>query len=62
MPKVQQIARDLIGRNRIRALIDEVVVLVQAFRVASQGDVKDVLLLDVTPLTLSIETAGVATR
>jgi len=55
MPKVQQIARDLIGKEPHKGVNPDEVVAIGA---GIQGDVKDVLLLDVTPLTLSIETAG----
>ena len=60
MPKIQQIVKELFGKEPHRGVNpDEVVAIgaaVQAGVLA--GDVKDLLLLDVTPLTLSIETAG----
>src|SRR6187397_1088973 len=60
MPKVVEIARSLIGKEPHKGVNPDEVVAIGA---AIQGgvlktDVKDVLLLDVTPLTLSIETAG----
>ncbi len=60
MPKIQQLVKDLFGKEPHRGVNpDEVVAIgaaVQAGVLA--GDVKDLLLLDVTPLTLSIETMG----
>src|SRR5271156_986477 len=60
MPKIQQLVKDLFGKQPHKGVIpDEVVAIgaaVQAGVLA--GDVKDLLLLDVTPLTLSIETMG----
>ncbi len=60
MPKIQQIVKELFGKEPHRGVNpDEVVAIgaaVQAGVLA--GEVKDLLLLDVTPLTLSIETAG----
>ncbi|HEY3988741.1 MAG TPA: molecular chaperone DnaK [Acidobacteriaceae bacterium] len=60
MPKIQQLVKELFGKEPHRGVNpDEVVAIgaaVQAGVLA--GDVKDLLLLDVTPLTLSIETAG----
>jgi molecular chaperone DnaK len=60
MPKIQQLVKELFGREPHRGVNpDEVVAIgaaVQAGVLA--GEVKDLLLLDVTPLTLSIETAG----
>ena len=60
MPKVQEMARELFGREPNRSINPDEVVAVGA---AIQGgvlddDVKDVLLLDVTPLSLGIETLG----
>jgi molecular chaperone DnaK len=65
MPKIQEIVKKLFGKEPHRGVNpDEVVAIgaaVQAGVLA--GDVKDLLLLDVTPLTLSIETlGGVATQ
>src|SRR5690242_7337183 len=60
MPKVQEIARDLIGKQPHKGVNpDEVVAVGAAIQGGVlKGEVKDVLLLDVTPLTLAIETAG----
>src|ERR1700758_3687726 len=60
MPKVQQVAHDLIGKEPHKGVNpDEVVAVGAAIQGGVlKGDVKDVLLLDVTPLTLAIETAG----
>src|SRR3979409_2487731 len=60
MPKVVEIARSLIGKEPHKGVNpDEVVAIGAAIQGGVlKGDVKDVLLLDVTPLTLSIETAG----
>src|SRR5213593_3756127 len=60
IPKVQQIVKELFGREPHKGVNpDEVVAIgaaVQAGVLA--GDVKDLLLLDVTPLSLGIETMG----
>lgn len=60
MPKVIETARALIGKEPHKGVNpDEVVAIGAAIQGGVlKGDVKDVLLLDVTPLTLSIETAG----
>jgi len=60
MPKVQETARRLIGKEPHKGVNpDEVVAVGAAIQGGVlRGDVKDVLLLDVTPLTLAIETAG----
>src|SRR5690242_6551718 len=60
IPKVQQMVRDLFGKERNKSVNPDEVVAVGA---AVQGgvlggEVKDVLLLDVTPLSLGIETLG----
>jgi molecular chaperone DnaK len=60
MPRIQQIVRDLFGREPHKGVNPDEVVAVGA---AVQGgvlggEVKDVLLLDVTPLSLGIETMG----
>jgi molecular chaperone DnaK len=65
IPKVQQIVQSLFGREPHKGVNpDEVVSIGAAIQAGVlQGDVKDVLLLDVTPLSLGIETlGGVATR
>lgn len=60
MPKVQTIAKQLFGKEPCRSVNPDEVVAVGAAIQAGvlQGDVKDVLLLDVTPLSLGIETLG----
>jgi molecular chaperone DnaK len=65
MPKIQQLVKDLFGKEPHKGVNpDEVVAIgaaVQAGVLA--GEVTDLLLLDVTPLTLAIETlGGVATK
>jgi molecular chaperone DnaK len=60
MPRIQQIVRDLFGKEPHKGVNPDEVVAVGA---AVQGgvlggEVKDVLLLDVTPLSLGIETLG----
>ena len=60
MPKVVELADHLAGKEAHKGVNpDEVVARGAAIQGGVlQGDVRDVLLLDVTPLTLSIETAG----
>ena len=60
MPKVIETARSLIGKEPHKGVNpDEVVAVGAAIQGGVlKGEVKDVLLLDVTPLTLAIETAG----
>ena len=60
MPKVVETARNMIGKEPHKGVNpDEVVAIGAAIQGGVlRGDVKDVLLLDVTPLTLAIETAG----
>jgi molecular chaperone DnaK len=60
IPKVQQLVKDVFGREAHKGVNpDEVVAVGAAIQGAVlAGDVKDVLLLDVTPLTLGIETLG----
>jgi molecular chaperone DnaK len=60
IPKVQQIVRDLFGREPHKGVNPDEVVAVGAAVQAGVlgGEVKDVLLLDVTPLSLGIETLG----
>ena len=60
MPKVVETARELVGKEPHKGVNpDEVVAIGAAIQGGVlKGDVKDVLLLDVTPLTLAIETAG----
>ncbi|HSF18570.1 MAG TPA: molecular chaperone DnaK [Vicinamibacteria bacterium] len=60
IPKVQQAVQDLFGREPHRGVNpDEVVAIGAAIQAGVlKGDVKDVLLLDVTPLSLGIETLG----
>jgi len=60
MPKVQEIVRQFFGKEPIKGVNpDEAVALGAAIQGGVlKGDVKDILLLDVTPLTLGIETLG----
>jgi molecular chaperone DnaK len=60
MPKVQETVKNLFGREPHKGVNpDEVVAIGAAIQAGVlQGDVKDVLLLDVTPLSLGIETLG----
>jgi molecular chaperone DnaK len=60
MPKVVETARKLVGKEPHKGVNpDEVVAIGAAIQGGVlKGDVKDVLLLDVAPLTLAIETAG----
>lgn len=60
IPKVQQMVREFFGKEPNRSVNpDEVVAIGAAIQGAVlSGDVQDVLLLDVTPLTLGIETLG----
>jgi molecular chaperone DnaK len=65
IPKVQQLVREFFGREPHRGVNPDEVVAVGAAIQAGvlAGEVKDVLLLDVTPLSLGIETlGGVMTR
>ncbi|MFP3038271.1 MAG: molecular chaperone DnaK, partial [Candidatus Hodgkinia cicadicola] len=65
MPKVQSTVRDVFGKEPNRSVNpDEVVVAGAAIQAGVlQGDIRDVLLFDVTPLSLGIETSeGVFTR
>ena len=60
IPKVQSLVRDFFGKEPHKGVNPDEVVAVGAAVQAGvlQGDVKDVLLLDVTPLSLGIETLG----
>jgi molecular chaperone DnaK len=60
MPKIQQIVKDLFGKEPHKGVNpDEVVAIGAAVQAGVLGgEVKDLLLLDVTPLTLAIETLG----
>ena len=60
MPKIQEVVRDFFGKEPHKGVNpDEVVAIGAAIQGGVlKGDVKDVLLLDVTPLTLGIETLG----
>jgi molecular chaperone DnaK len=60
MPKVQELVKQLFGREPHKGVNpDEVVAVGAAIQAAVlAGDVKDVVLLDVTPLSLGVETLG----
>src|SRR5881296_580665 len=60
VPKIQQLVKDFFGKEPNRSVNpDEVVAIGAAVQGGVlTGEVKDILLLDVTPLTLSIETLG----
>lgn len=60
MPKIQEVVKEFFGKEPHKGVNpDEVVAAGAAIQAGVlQGDVKDVLLLDVTPLSLGIETLG----
>jgi len=60
MPKIQEVVKNFFGKEPNKSVNpDEVVAMGAAIQAGVlQGDVKDVLLLDVTPLSLGIETLG----
>jgi molecular chaperone DnaK len=60
MPRIQTLVKDLFGKEPHKGVNpDEVVAIGAAIQGGVlQGEIKDLLLLDVTPLTLSIETQG----
>jgi molecular chaperone DnaK len=60
MPRIQQLVKELFGKEPHKGVNpDEVVAIGAAIQGGVlQGEIKDLLLLDVTPLTLAIETQG----
>ncbi len=60
MPKIQQLVKDVFGKEPHKGINpDEVVAIGAAIQGAVlSGDKKDILLLDITPLTLGLETLG----
>jgi molecular chaperone DnaK len=60
MPRIQRLVKELFGKEGDKSVNPDEVVAVGAALQGGvlQGEVKDLLLLDVTPLTLSIETQG----
>ena len=59
MPAVVELVKELTGGKEYKGVNpDEVVALGASLQAGVKGEVKDVLLLDITPLSLGIETKG----
>ncbi len=60
MPRIQQLVRDIFGKEGNKAVNpDEAVAIGAAVQGGiTSGEVKDILVLDVTPLTMGVETLG----
>ena len=58
MPKIIETVKNFFGKEPNKSVNPDEVVAMGRYQGGVQGDVKDVLLLDVTPLSLGIETLG----